>query len=556
MLKAIVMVPVVALFSLGGCHTPVGQIQEVRRELARLSERVDYPYREIAALAFVEDLDLEQAFTINDSINNNLSVDLKHKVKILGAIIETIGKQENFPQADQDKYLAQVITAVEQIDNSYGQINEKVWLLTRVAKTYEEIENFPEADKYFAQAINTAKQMFDSSSGKVRRVTDIAETIGELENFPQRDKLLSQITTTAEEIEDLYFQTSALRAIAEVYSKLENFPQADKVLTKAISATEQLNDSISIYALENRVKALSAIAQTYGEIGDFTQANKYLTQAIIVARKIDNSPMFSLKAIIQTIGNLEYLPQADQLLAQSITAVDQINYSSGKALILEQILKTIVELENKSIPLLHNSNACMSSSVEKSWKNNFIGDKQNYLIASSECSSGNFFQADQLLTQIIAATEQIDDAHNKERVLKTIVKTIGELENLTQGDQHMAQIATTIEQINYDDFLNKAWEAWFLRDIVNTHGKLKNFSKADKYLAQAMSASDRIENQYSKANFLRAIVKTIGELENFPQADQYLEQVIATTSQIDDPYKVRVLITIAEYYNKQGKRMK
>lgn len=129
-------------------HTPWGQIQQVRWELASLSKQVGDRYKVTAVRAFFKDENLKQSLAITDSIK-----DLFYKADVLTDIAQTYGQLENFSQAD--KYLTQAITAAQQIDD----LGSKAYRLIAIAQTYGQLKNFTAAGQYLTQAITDADQI-------------------------------------------------------------------------------------------------------------------------------------------------------------------------------------------------------------------------------------------------------------------------------------------------------------------------------------------------------------------------------------------------------------
>lgn len=83
-LIALAMVVVFSFVGMGWWHSPRGQIQQVRWELAGLSNRVSYDYRQKAVVAFAKDGNFEQALAISDSIKNS-----NYKARALRAIVQS-----------------------------------------------------------------------------------------------------------------------------------------------------------------------------------------------------------------------------------------------------------------------------------------------------------------------------------------------------------------------------------------------------------------------------------------------------------------------------------
>ncbi len=213
-LVAIAMALVFGLVGMGWWHSPWGQIQQVRWELASLSKGVGDKYKQKAALAFGKDEDFKQALAITDSIKNS-----SDKAEVLTAIAETIGELENFPEAG--KYLGQAITAAEQLDDS----DYKARVLTAIAQTIGKLKNFPAAGKYLGQAITAAEQI-DDSAYKAEVLTAIAQTIGKLKNFPAAGKYLGQAITAAEQIDDSAYKAEVLTVIAQAYGQTRKLPRS------------------------------------------------------------------------------------------------------------------------------------------------------------------------------------------------------------------------------------------------------------------------------------------------------------------------------------------
>ncbi len=413
-LVAVAMALIFCLVGIGWWHTPWGQIQQVRWELAGLSKRVSYEYREKAALAFFKDEDLEQALAITDSIKNSYN-----KAWVLSAIAETYGKLENFPEAD--RYLGQAITAAEAITDSF----DKARVLTAIAQTIGKLENFPKADRYLGRAITAAEAITDSYN-KAWVLRAIAQTIGKLENFPEAGQSLERAFTAAEAITDSYNKAWVLTAIAETIGKLENFPEAGQSLERAFTAAEAITNS------SDKARVLTAIAETIGKLENFPKAGRYLGQAITAAEAITNSSDKArvLTAIAETIGKLENFPEADRYLGQAITAAEAITNSSDKAWVLRAIAQTYGKLEN-------------------------------------------FPKAGQSLERAITAAEAITNSSDKAWVLRAIAQTIGKLENFPEAGQSLERAITAAEAIT-----NSSDKARILTDIVENQVELDRWRQA------------------------------------------------------------------------------
>ncbi len=256
--RQLVAVGIALVFCLVGIvwwHTPWGQIQQVRWELARLSKRVSSEYKGKGALAFFKDADLKQALKITKQID-----DSSDKARVLVAIAESIGNLENIQLAD--KYLSQAVTAAKQIDDS----SDKARVLRAIAESIGNLENIQLADKYLSQAVTAAKQI-DHSYYKAWVLVAIAETYGKLENIQLADKYLSQAVTAAKQIDNSDYKARVLVAIAESIGNLENIQLADKYLSQAVTAAEQIDNS------DYKAWVLVAIAQTQVEFHRWRQAH-------------------------------------------------------------------------------------------------------------------------------------------------------------------------------------------------------------------------------------------------------------------------------------------
>ena len=311
-------------------HTPWGQIQQVRWQLARLSERVSLEYKAKAASAFAKDVDLNQLLKITDSIDN------PYKAEFWLTIAQTYGKLNKTKLAD--KYLTQAATAAEQIDDS----SDKAKALEAIAQTYGKLNKTKLADKYLTQAATAAEQI-DDSSDKAKALEAIAQTYGKLNNIELADKYLTQAATAAKQIDDSSDKAWALGAIAKTYGKLNKTKLAGEYLTQAVTAAKQIDGS------SDKAWVSLTIAQAYGKLNNNIElADKYLTQAVTTAEQIDDSSdkAWVLKAIAQTYGKLNNnIELADKYLTQAVTTTEQIDDSFDKARALEAIVETQVELD-------------------------------------------------------------------------------------------------------------------------------------------------------------------------------------------------------------------
>ncbi len=270
-LIAMAMVLVLGLLGIGWWHTPWGQIQQVRWELAGLSQRVSDEYKGKAALAFFKDERFNQALAITDSIKSS-----SDRTRVLRAIAQTSWQLENFPQARE--YLDKAFTAAQQI----ADLSDRANALIAISETIGQLENFPQAGEYLDKAF-TAAQQIDNSYYRAEVLIAITETYGQLENFPQATEYLDKAFTAAQQIDYSSDRAWVLTAIAETYGQLENFPQATEYLDKAFTAAQQIDNS------SDRAEVLIAIAQTYGQLENFPQAGEYLDKAYTAAQQIDNS---------------------------------------------------------------------------------------------------------------------------------------------------------------------------------------------------------------------------------------------------------------------------
>ena len=287
--------------------TPWGQIQQVRWELARLSERVNDKYESKAALAFAKDGNFKQPEAIATSIE-----DLYNKARVLSAIAHTYGTIGNSSQAEE--LLKQSLAAAGQIDDS----GSKAWIVIYIAQTYGTIKNFPQAEQLLEKTLAAAGQIDDSGS-KARVLSVIAQTYGTIGNSSQAEELLKQALAAAGQIDNSYGKAWVLSASAQTYGTIGNFPQAEQLFKQALAAAGQIDDSFNRARVSSasdysyyKARVLSAIAEAIGTIGNFPQAEELLKQTLAAAGQIDDSDDKAdvLSAIAQTQAKFAYWRQA------------------------------------------------------------------------------------------------------------------------------------------------------------------------------------------------------------------------------------------------------
>ena len=419
-LVAVGIVFLFCLVSMVWWRSPWGQIQQVRWELASLSKRVNYEYRQKAALAFVRDNNLEQALTITDSIENS-----RDKAPVLVAIAETYGKLDKFPEADQ--YFGQALSTAKQIDDIYDQAT----VLVAIVETIGKLENCNLAVKYLKQALHAIGIFLIltlDSHNTVRVLTAIAQTYGKLEDFEYFDACLESSILNAEGIGEIYDKALALVAIAETYGKLDKFPEAGQYIEQALTAAQEIDD------LYCKARILTAIAETYDKLEKFPETDQYLGQALSTAEQI--------KGFTKKLGyynrnsaykfvELENSKRVSKYNPIALSALDAfIEEPFHKALALKAIVETIGKLRN-------------------------------------------FSRAGRYLGQAITTAQKITDSEYKARVLTAIAETYGKLGNFELADKYLGQAITAAKEIT-----DSSYKASVLRSISQIQAKLSRWRQA------------------------------------------------------------------------------
>jgi tetratricopeptide (TPR) repeat protein len=346
--------------------------------------------------------------------------------------------------------------------------------------------------------------------------------------------ILNEAMAAAEEITDPSVKASTLLHVGSTLTEIDK-QQALNVLNRAVTVADNLSDP------QSKSPMLDAIAYALAGV-DKKRALSLFEQAISLAQSITNEP-----ARVLTLCNIvRKMVKAD--VDHALSVVETMTDSKVKEEMLHDIAQDLV-LEKLS---LERALSVTQRITDTGWKASALS---HILIG---VQSADKQQAQNILNQVLAATENISEAERKDKLLATIAGLLSEF-NIdralsvrkfitTDYERYLALvgIASRLAKSDVDRALLVADRMKDERDKT----LVKRFalkSLAQKDVERALILAERTMDAKEKAHVLSIVGSVLAKIDK-QKALRVFDRALAVAESIEDPsQRTLTFSTIASY---------